>query len=356
MSVRLPQPLSWVAELRPATHGAVAADDAALLDFSANGNVLGPSPRVAAAIGRVDPAIYPDREARALRAALAELHGVPADMVVVGNGSTELIWALARAYLAVGHCALVIGPTYGEYAVASAATGATVVNGWIAPPGERFDARGLVATLREVAPTLVWLCNPNNPTGAALPPGVVADVLAAAPDALVAIDEAYLSLAEDVASAIPQAANGRIVVLRSLTKDAGLAGLRVGYTVADPRIAEVLRRMLPPWSVSSVAQVAALAALEDGAHREQVLVAVAESRAHLETGLRRLELAPLPSVANFVLVAVGDGAAIASRLRERGIAVRDCASFGLPTCIRIGVRAIADQECLLAALGEVLDG
>ena len=380
------EPVPWVAHLEPAVHGAAAAGAAPSdgsnlagepLDFSFNGNVIGPPTGAIEALRNVDVSRYPDRDALALRRAIARRHGVGIDHVVVGNGSTELIWAVARAYLAPGRAALVVGPTYGEYAVASAATGAEV--SWpdapplpnppprggegtdesLSPrefqvPGSRFQVQGSTLNsepgTRNLEPYVVWLCHPNNPTGAPFPIEGLAQLMDRAPRALFVVDEAYLPLCRDLASALRLVGTGRVAVLRSMTKDAALAGLRLGYAVAHPSVIDVVRRVIPPWSVSSVAQAAGLAAVADEQHAERARAAVAAARVHLEDGLRRLGMYPHPSVANFLLVDVGNGRAVTDALRCHGCIVRDCASFGLASCIRIGVRPIADQERLLAAL------
>ncbi len=362
-----PRPVPWVASLEPAIHGAVATHASsepghAVLDFSANGNVLGPSPAVRQAMAQVDLACYPDRQARALRLAIATRHGVPEESVLVGNGSTELIWAVARAFLAPGDVAAVLGPTYGEYAVAAAACGAEVRTLPVVPP--RFDTRSqaildlppLLDQLARLRPKTVWLCHPNNPTGAPFPIATLLRITAAAPEALVVVDEAYLPFAGGIPSALSRITSGRVVVVRSLTKDAGLAGLRIGYALAAPDVAGVVRRVIPPWSVNALAQAGALAALGDLDYAKRVDAAVRASRDHLVAGLRQLDLPCYPSATNFVLIPVGSGGTVTRALLARGSAVRDCTSFGLPDCIRIGVRSIADQELLLTQLAEVLAG
>jgi histidinol-phosphate aminotransferase len=201
---------------------------------------------------------------------------------------------------------------------------------------------------------MVWLCHPNNPTGEPFPIEQLPAACESSPDTLFVVDEAYLALAEDLPSAAGFIDSGQVVVLRSLTKDAGLAGLRIGYALAAPAVADAVGRMIPPWNVNAFAQAAGLAALADVEHATKVRAAVAASREHLRAGLLKLGLALEPSVTNFVLVQVGDGADVAAQLLAEGIAVRDCASFGLPAYIRIGVRSIADQDRLLAALAGVL--
>lgn len=346
-----PRPVQWVEELEPAVHGGARSAD--LLDFSANGNVIGPPPGVARAIAAVDLSRYPDPKSEELRRSIAARDGVDIDAVVPGAGSTELIWAIARAYLGPGHRVAIVAPTYGEYEVASRASGADVelVPAFLFDQGEESFPSDAVQRLR---PSICWLCHPNNPTGAPFPIERLSALLRASRSCLFVVDEAYLTLSPQQDSALSLIGAGNLVVLRSLTKDLGLAGVRLGYAITRPDVAAMLRRVLPPWSVSSLAQAAGVAALQDRAHLERAQAAVAESRAHLLAGLQSLGLEPYASVANFVLVSVEDGAAVTTALLERGMAVRDCASFGRADCIRIGVRTVADQERLLGALGEVL--
>jgi histidinol-phosphate aminotransferase len=354
-----PQPLPWLAGLAPAAHGSNIQPG--VLDFSANGNVIGPSPRVWEAIRSLDLSRYPDPASIELRTTLATRHRVPLDQVLVGNGSTELIWALARAYLAHGDRALVIAPTYGEYAVATAATGAHPLT-WpdrlmsARMPGGHLpavDASALTETLVAERPKLVWLCHPNNPTGRPFPLADLRTLVTQRPEILWIVDEAYLSLT-DLESALPFVAGGSLVVLRSLTKDLGLAGLRLGYAIAPAPVAAILRRILPPWDVSSIAQAGGAAALADVEHFERARVEVTKARTHLVEGLQCIGLNPFPSVTNFVLISVGSADRTCAALLGKGFAVRDCTSFGLPDCIRIGVRPLADQSLLLEALQEVL--
>ncbi|MBM2809244.1 MAG: histidinol-phosphate aminotransferase family protein [Chloroflexi bacterium] len=356
-----PTPVPWIETLEPAVHGAVDPTNASrdglapdcIIDFSANGNVVGPSPRVAEAIARVDVSRYPDRDATALREAIAQRLSVDPTAIVAGNGSTEVIWAVARAYLKPGDVALVLGPTYGEYAVGSAACGAQVEMHAAAPPGETIEGDTIVDLVRQKRPRILWLCHPNNPTGAPFPMDIVARLVKASSETLIVVDEAYLTLCDGVPSALALRLPS-IVVLRSLTKDAGLAGLRVGYAVAASDAAAAIRRVIPPWSVNSLAQAAALAALSDEEHQAESRRAVAAARQHLVRGLDDLGLDSYPSVANFVLLPIPDARRVTRELLSRGLAVRDCESFGLTDCIRIGVRPIPDQQALLDAMRQVL--
>lgn len=356
-----PRPVAWIQNLQPAIHG--ADPTLGVLDFSANGNVIGSPPGVADAIHSADLRRYPDREAIRLRHAIAARDDVPVETVVVGNGSTELIWAVARGYLGPGLTALQLGPTYGEYEVASRATGARMehVAAWSRARGRKattmwLDVESLVSVACDYDCRVLWLCHPNNPTGLPFDVTTVRHLALDIPDSLIVVDEAYLTLADSVETCIPLVPAGNVVVLRSMAKDLGLAGLRLGYAIAPSSVADVLLKVVPPWSASALAQVGGMAALADPDHLDRARLAVAEARTHLLRGLKALGLQPFPSVTNFVLVPVGSGGTIRQALLQRGLAVRDCSSFGLPDCIRIGVRSIPDQDVLLAALGEMLPG
>ena len=325
-----------------------------LLDFSVNTNPLGASPRAVAALGAVDPSRYPDSEATDLRAALAAAHGVRPDEILAGNGSVELIWLLAQVYLDPGDRALVVGPTFGEYVAAVSRQRAEPVV-FRASPADGFRPRidDLVALIRAAGPRLLFLCNPNNPTGQALDSDDLARVLAVCDETLLVVDEAYLDLAEGVASALALRRDPRVVVLRSLTKNFGLAGPRLGYAVAEPGVLRALARAQPPWSVNALAQAAGLAALGDREHLLAGCRLARRAKAFLVEGLERLGLSCLPSRTNFWLVEVGDAAELRRRLLLRGILVRDGASFGLPRHIRLAARPRLECERLLEALRDL---
>jgi histidinol-phosphate/aromatic aminotransferase/cobyric acid decarboxylase-like protein len=387
-----------------------------VLDFSASTNPFGPPPGVLAALAACDVTRYPDRHATNLREALAAHEGVPSDQVVAGNGAAQLIWAIAVAYLRPGDTAFVVGPTFGEYRVASQLMGARVVE-WRAMPERSFApdlaalAEALVSaqvSMRGVAPRwmktprqvedsgvpdlsgafsgqmpmpaaaprrmgtpsrsavggqrsvfpgqprVVWLCNPNNPTGVYLDSTAVTRLRAAAPDALWVLDEAYRPFAAEAWDSRSLIAEGNTLLLRSLTKDCALPGLRLGYALAAAPIIEALTRALPPWSVSSPAIAAGLAALQDYASVRQSLRALRAEAAWLRAALLDRGWRVLPSATNFLLVEVGDAATLRARLlAQHRIQVRDCASFGLPGFIRIGTRRREENGQLLAALRDL---
>ena len=324
-----------------------------VLDFSANINPLGPSPLVREAAAAADLSAYPDRDSLALREALAERLGVAIDHLLVGNGSTELIHILARSRLRSGGRCLIFAPTFGEYEAAAGAEvhclTATEAHGFRWPIGEA------VAAIRELQPALVFLCNPNNPTGLYLERDAVEQLAAAAGEhGLLLLDDAYASLADSPWDAMPLLGNGNVAILRSMTKDHALAGVRLGYLAAQPEVIDGARALQHAWSVNAVAQAAGLAALADEAHLAAAREVIREAKGYLWAELDTLGLTVSPSATNFLLVKVGDAGGVRRALLRRGLAVRDCASFGLPEHIRVAVRRQPECARLIEALREVL--
>ena len=327
-----------------------------VLDFSANINPLGPSEGVRRAAAAADVSAYPDRHSLALREALAARLGLGPDRFLVGNGATELIHLLARACLQPGDRCLVFGPTFGEYEAAAAIAGAEV---------HRVEAEealqfwwsvdsALRAILR-LRPKLVFLCNPNNPTGVYLGPTDVQRICdAVGEDGLLALDDAYAPLADCPWDSLSLLAQGNVALLRSMTKAHALAGARLGYLVAEPEVVSATRRLQPAWSVNAIAQAVGIAALDDHGHVAAAKGVISAAKAYLYRELETLGIPVTPSAANFVLARVGRARDVRGALLRHAIAVRDCASFGLPEHIRIAARR--PQECarLVAALRKVL--
>jgi histidinol-phosphate aminotransferase len=330
-------------------HGSVGSSELAglgllpgdVIDFSVNTNPLGPAPSVLAAIASADWRRYPGDDEMPLRRALAERAGVDTGQVVLGNGSAELLWLVALAALRPGERAAVAGPTFGEYARAARVVGAEVCQ--VETPAEAREAR------------VLFLCNPNNPTGAYRLADEITGLLDDTPDRLLVLDEAYAGFVEERWSSEPLLARGNLVILRSMTKDHALPGLRLGYALAAPDVAHALEAVRPPWSVNAGALRAGLAALEPAAlaHVAGGREVVWANRRRLTEGLQALGYRVWPSHANFVLVEVGDGARLRQALLPHGLVVRDCTSFGLPACIRIACREEEACRRLLDVLGRL---
>jgi histidinol-phosphate aminotransferase len=321
-----------------------------VLDFSANVNPFGPSPRVWEALCAVALGRHPDPRAAPLRRFLAMLEAVDPARLLVGNGSIELIYNLAVAYLRPGDRVLVVEPTFGEYAAAARIMGAQVLR-WRSRPEHGFalNLDALVRLALRTRPRLLFLCNPNNPTGSYQPREVIEYLLAALPETLIVLDEAFVLFIPDAWVSRDLVADN-LLVLRSLTKDYALTGLRVGYARGARAVIAALEKVQPPWSVNAMAQAATIAALKDEAHLQRSLAALAEAKHALVHDMEAIGLAPLSSRVSFFLLHVGAAAIWRQRLLERGMLVRDCTSFGLPGYIRVAVRRPAENARLVAAL------
>ncbi len=351
--------------IRPGQLRELGLDAGQALDFSASVSPLGPPEGLWERLRSVDLTAYPDPECLELKETLARQHGVSEDRALVGNGSTELIHLLARAFISPPAgwerpSVLQLSPTYGEYAGACSLAGAEVLE--VSADRNRGFAWDLTAVKDVVLarqPSLVFLCNPNNPTGVYLEKDSVASLLEAVDQAggLLVLDEAYVNFVErswDACSLLDDVGGNSLVVLRSMTKDYALTGLRLGYSLAGSDITSSLARLQPDWSVNSLAQAAGLLALSDAGYLPAARQAVSDAKAYLTAELNALGFRVLPSTANFMLVEVGDAAVLAGRLMRRGIFVRDCASFGLPDCVRLGIRAMPDCRRLVAEVASIV--
>ncbi len=338
------------------------------LDFSASVSPLGPPEGVAEAIATIDLTAYPDPHCLALSEAIAGHHsasGVADGNVIVGNGSTEIIHLLTRAYIeqrpgASSQTALLLTPTYGEYDGAVRISGGkvqTLVANRVCA-GFAWDLDVAAELVAREKPALTFVCNPNNPTGVLLGRPeleAMADAMAGVAGLLV-VDEAYINLSERRAEAdmvALAAQHGSVVALRSMTKDYALTSLRLGYAVASRPVIQRLAALQPDWSVNGLAQAAGIVALKAGGYLEKARQAVAASRECVVERLEATGLRCYPTEANFVLAQVGDAGRLRDQLARRGLFVRDCASFGLPDCIRIGLRPAADCIRLADAIAEI---
>lgn len=358
------RPRPEVERFTPEAHGGI--DEAELeglglqgkkvLDFSVNVNPFGPSPRVREALAQIDIARYPDPSATRLRRLIADRQGLSAEQVLVGNGSLELIRLLALAYLAAEDQALIVGPTFGEYRAACALAGAEITL-YHTQAGEAFtlDVEGLARLIASTKPKLVFLCHPNNPTGLYLEKGEVERLPQASPTSLFVLDEAYVSFVRGAWSALSLLKSWNLLVLRSLTKDYALAGLRLGYALGNPEVIEVLRKVRPPWSTNALAQAAGLAAFEDEAYLRETLAATASAQEAFVGRLKALGLKVFPTRTHFFLVEVGDARLFRLRLLKKGFMVRDCTSFSLPSFIRIATRRPPENEALVGAVQELIE-
>lgn len=329
-----------------------------IIDFSASINPLGAPSCVQQGISGVDLAAYPDTDCTALREALSARLGVSTSQILVGNGSTELIHLTAREYLDATDKAAIFAPTFGEFDAAREAQGVKAIR--IVASAKNNFAWDFERTARVIAdqqPSLVFLCNPNNPTGQYVSEDDVRCVASALPQgSLLLLDEAYLPFVDTRWDSLPLLELGNVALLRSMTKDYALTALRLGYMLAPPNVVERVSTRQHSWSVNALAQAAGVAALSDKEHVEAGRKAVQNAKRYLICKIDELGLKYVPSAANFVLMEVSDAREIRHELlKEHCINVRDCTSFGLRHYIRIGIRTIDDCKRLVAALREILE-
>ena len=333
-----------------------------IVDFSANINPLGPPAVVRRAIRLALKQIvhYPDPDCRQLRQALAQQCGVDPDMILVGNGSTELIHLVPRA-LAI-KSALIIGPTFEEYARALMDAGGTVQ--YVHARREDRFRPPVKEILRELSVKrtsidAVFLCNPNNPTGQVFTKPAMrelADAMERRQSWLI-VDEAFIDYCQEQSAVSMLKDHPRMVVLRSLTKFYAMPGLRIGYLLGASKVVDQLKERQPPWSVNSLAQEVSCAILRDHAYAIKSRACMEKERSRFIKGLRSLPGVRIyPSAANFVLIelpAWTSAGMTADRLASRRLLVRDCSSLpGLSAyMIRVAVRTGKENRRLLTALG-----
>ncbi len=362
-----------VKNLKPCVHGAEvlgAAEESGLLpqeilDFSSSVNPLGPSKKALdAAKGAFSQiAAYPDSNSNELRQVIASHFGIKKGNIVVGNGSTELMYLFAEVFVKKGDSVVLPAPTFGEYASAVFKTGETpkFVN-----LGKTFVLEPGVFKRNIVGAKLVFLCNPNNPTSMLIPQETLKDIIetALAQGTLVFLDEDFLEFVEEEKSLsminkIDKYPN--LFVLRSFTKIFGLTGLRVGYGIAIPEIINVLTCAKIPWNVNCVAQAAAIAAMKDKEHLNVTLELVRKEKARLMVEFGKFSgfKFAMPD-ANFFFIDVRKSgftaAELKSKMLKQGILIRDCTSFeGLDEFyVRVAVKTHEENERMLSAFRRIV--
>jgi len=332
--------------------------------LASNENPFGPSPRALAAARAVLPEVarYPEGSGYLLSARLAEMHGIDRACITLGNGSNDVLDLIARVFLDPEHEAIYSQHGFAVYPIAIQAVGARAQ---VAPAhdGSRGPAYGhdLAAMQERVGPftRLVFIANPNNPTGTWLNSADLEEFVAALPaHVMVVVDEAYFEYVgqpdyPDTSTWLQRFPN--LIVTRTFSKAYGLAGLRVGYALSHPVVAGLLNRVRQPFNVNMVAQAAALAALEDRAHLQDCVQRNREGMRQLEEGFARLGLEWIPSACNFVAVDVGrSGADVYAALLQQGIIARPVANYGMPNHLRVTVGRVDENARFLEALERVL--
>ena len=339
-------------------HGGDVYSDQIVMDFSANINPLGAPPGALAAAGEalLHAERYPDPCCSALVSAIAAAEGVLEQYILCGNGAAELIYSYCAACGALH--AVELAPTFCEYTEALTANGCAVERYMLSPETDFLPDMGFLEFLRQRMPDVVFLCNPNNPTGRAIPPKLLAALCAFSAESGVRlfVDECFVELSDrgDSLRAFLAAVPG-LFLLRAFTKSYGLAGLRLGYGLcADTALLSRMAERTPPWNVSGPAQAAGAAALRESAFLEESRALIRAGRGELKRGLEDLGMQVCPSEANFLLFR---GPANLDRaLRARGTAIRSCWNFpGLgPDWYRVAVRRPEENRRLLLQIRECL--
>jgi len=332
-------------------------DEADIVKLASNENPLGVSPMAQAAIQAelAGLVLYPDGNGYALKSAIAGRLGVGLDQIVLGNGSNDVLEMAARALLMPGQSAVYSEHAFAVYPLAVQAVGSE----GIAAPARAFghDLGAMLAAIRPDT-RVVFIANPNNPTGTLLAAGELHDFLAAVPENVaVVLDEAYVEFLDpaDVAPSVAWLAEfPNLIVTRTFSKAYGLAGLRVGYALAHPHVADLLNRVRQPFNVNSLALAAAAAALDDADFLAEAKRVNDAGMAQLTEGFRRLGLDWIPSAGNFVCVRVGDAGAVFQGLLRKGVIVRPVANYGMPEYLRVSIGLPGQNDRFLTALTEIL--
>ena len=331
-------------------------EEQSIVKLASNENPRGIGPRTRAAIEEAlgDLARYPDGNGFELKDALSRRYGVAMDSIVLGNGSNDVLELVAMAFLGAGSSAVYSQHSFAVYPLATQARGAR----GISVPARNYG-HDLAAMAKAVTADtkVVFIANPNNPTGTFAPYDEIAAFLKAVPGCIVVLDEAYNEylppeLRVDTVKWLKRHPN--LVITRTFSKAYGLAGLRVGYALAHPAVADLMNRVRQPFNVNSIALTAASAALDD-------MEFVARSYAENRTGMKRIEegasalgLEFIPSFGNFITIRVGKAGEVFKSLLKRGVIVRPVAGYELPEHLRVSIGTPEENERFLSALAASL--
>ena len=358
MKKTLPTPNAGIIDIAPYVGGkSKAARGVRVVKLSSNETPIGPSPRAKLAFMNASESLhrYPDGTATALREAIAGVFKLPAQNIVCGAGSDELIGLLVHAYVSAGDEIVISEHGFLMYKIYAQSVGANVVSA--AEKNLRTDVDALLAAVTPKT-KIVFIANPNNPTGSYISKAELARLHAGLPSRVIlAIDDAYSEYSEapdytDGSELVTAYSN--VVMLRTFSKIYGLSALRLGWCYAPDAIVDVLNRIRGPFNVSTPAMQAGIAAVEDIAFTDQARNFNKKQLAWLSSELTKLNLKVLPSIANFVLVEFANAKAANDYLMERGLIVREVAGYGLPNHLRISIGLEEDNRAVVAALTEFL--
>ncbi len=329
-----------------------------IVKLASNENPLGASPlALAAAHAALDEiSLYPDGNGFALKDALARRYGVALDQVVLGNGSNDVLELAAHAFLTVGDRAVYSDHAFAVYPLATQAVGATGISVRAVDFGHDLTAMREAAV--EQNAKLIFIANPNNPTGTFLSGEALHGFLSQLPKSiLVVLDEAYneylpVACRYDSVSWLAEFPN--LLVSRTFSKAYGLASLRVGYALGDPQVIDMLNRVRQPFNVNSVAQAAAVAALQDAEFVQRTFALNLQGMAQLTEGLQALGLQYIPSFGNFVSFHIKEANRVYRRLLELGVIVRPIGNYAMPDYLRVSIGLESQNQKFLSAMKQIL--
>jgi|SRR5215831_1409247 len=333
----------------------LGVDASKIIKLASNENPLGPSPKAVAAMKKAlaSANLYPDGGGYYLREALAAKLGFTREHIILGSGSNEIIEFLGHAFLTHGDDIITAEHAFVVYKLVAAVFGARTIE--VSGPGLGHD---FDAILRSITPKtrIVFIANPNNPTGTLARQDEIDRFMVRLPDNVVAVfDEAYFEYLDDPPDTLRFVrANRNVAVLRTFSKIQGLASLRVGYGIAPPELIRVLQKTRQPFNVSGLAQVGALASLDDEEHRRKTKRTTDEGRAYLEEQFNSMGVPFIQSAGNFVLVKVGHGVDVFRKLLHRHVIVRAMNGYNLVDWVRISIGTMEENQQCIAALREVL--
>jgi len=327
-----------------------------IIKLASNENPLGPSRKAVAAMRKAITQVhlYPDGNSFYLKQKLAEKLGLSPANLILGSGSNEVLELIGHALLCPGAEVVVSDYCFAVYPIVTALFGANLV----VVPAKDFG-HDLPAMLNAITPNtrVVFVANPNNPTGTVASPGQLAEFINAVPGhVLVALDEAYFEFLEKPLDLVPEIRAGKrnLLLMRTFSKIYGLAGLRLGYGIGNPDFIAELEKIRQPFNINAIAQAAALAALDDTAHAEKTRKNNTRGLKLFARTFRKMKLQYVPTAANFILVRVGDGQRVFTELQKLGVITRPMGGYRLPEWIRISVGTSKENQRCLEALKQVL--
>jgi histidinol-phosphate aminotransferase len=326
-----------------------------IIKLASNENPLGPSPKAIAAMREAieNAHLYPDGSAFYLRNAIAKKLNVTPDHIILGNGSNEIIELLAHAFVERGDAIVTSEHAFVAYKIIARVFGAETIE---APSRDYGCDLGAILDAVTDRTEIIFIANPNNPTGTFLSAETIERFVArVAPHLIVVFDEAYYEFVDQMPDTLRYIHEGQnVVVLRTFSKIHGLASVRVGYGIARPELIEVLQKTREPFNVNGIGQVGALAALADEEHQRKTKKMTDKGRSYFEREFTAMRLPFVRGAANFVLVNVGDGLSVFRALLERKVIVRAMKGYNLPAWVRITIGTMEQNRRCIAALRDVV--